>query len=156
MRAGDFQGKTMAVEADELIGSWELQRIELLGPGAEDQPPPFGGDPSGILHYMPDGRMVAILQNRVRPPIPGGRRGGTDADWRRAARSFTAYAARWTLEPDRVIHHVDFNSFPNDVGLDYIRFARFEGASLVLETPLDGPPDSRPMRLYWKRLGAGE
>lgn len=142
------------MEARDLIGSWDLVRIDLIGPGAEGLPPAFGGNPEGILHYMPDGRMVAIIQNGGRKPIEGGRRGGSDADWRRAAKSFTAYAGGWELQPDRIVHHVDFNSFPNDVGVDYIRFGHFEGGQLVLETPLDGPPDSRPMRLFWKRKSA--
>ncbi len=141
----------MTVRAEDLLGSWDLQRIELLGPDAESQPPAFGGNPVGILHYLPDGRMVAILQNGNRQPIPGGRTGGSDADWKRAARSFTAYAGSYEILPDRVVHHVDFNSFPNDAGTDYVRFARLEGDVLVLETPLDGPADTRPMRLFWKR-----
>ena len=143
-----------AVAAAELIGSWDLVRIDLIGPGAESLPPAFGGHPEGVLHYMPDGRMVAIIQNAGRGPIPGGRRGGTDADWRLAAKSFTAYAGNWEVTADHIVHHVDFNSFPNDVGVDYIRFARFDGDLLVLETPIDGPPDSRPMRLFWKRKPA--
>lgn len=142
----------MTVRAEDLVGSWNLQRIELIGPGAEGQPPAFGGNPEGILHYLPDGRMVAIIQNAGRRPIEGGRRGGSDADWRRAAKSFTAYAGDWEIRPDCIVHHVDFNSFPNDTGVDYIRFARLEDAVLVLETPLDGPPESRPMRLFWKRI----
>ena len=139
------------MRAQDLIGSWDLVSIDLIGPDAEGQAAPFGGNPSGILHYMPDGRMVAILQNATRKPIPGGRQGGTDAEWRRAARSFTAYAGNWEVLPDHIVHHVDFNSFPNDVGTDYIRFGRFEDGLLVLETPLDGPADTRPMRLFWKR-----
>lgn len=138
----------------DLIGSWDLVRIDLIGPGAESLPPAFGGHPQGVLHYMADGRMVAIIQGAGRAPMPGGRRGASDADWRRAGKSFTAYAGSWDLVGDRVVHHVDFNSFPNDVGVDYIRFARMEGDLLVLETPIDGPPDSRPMRLFWRRKPA--
>lgn len=141
----------MSVRGEDLIGSWDLVRIDLIGPNTEGVPPAFGGNPEGILHYMPDGRMVAILQSAGREPIAGGRRGGSDADWQRAARSFTAYAGAWEIRPDCIVHHVDFNSFPNEARGDYIRFGRIEGEHLVLETPLDGSPDSRPMRLLWKR-----
>ncbi|HMO69983.1 MAG TPA: lipocalin-like domain-containing protein [Novosphingobium sp.] len=142
------------VQPADLIGSWDLVRVDLIGPGSESLPPAFGGKPQGVLHYMADGRMVAIIQSARREAFAGGRRGATDADWRRAGKSFTAYAGDWELRGDRVIHHVDFNSYPNDVGVDYIRHARIEGGLLVLETPIDGPPDSRPMRLIWKRKSA--
>jgi len=137
---------------EDLIGSWRLEGVELVGEDASAGPPPFGGSPQGILHYLPDGRMAVMIQNLDRPPIEGGRRGGSDAEWRRAARSFTAYAGGWTLEPGRVVHHVDFNNFPNDVGVDYVRIARIEGDILHLETPAELPADQRPMRLVWKRF----
>ena len=144
----------MSVTQADLLGSWTLVRVEAMGEGAETQPPPFGGWPEGMLHYLPDGRMVAIVQQGGRDPIPGGRKGGTDAEWKRAARSFTAYAGAYEVKADHIVHHVEFNSFPNDVGSDYIRFARIENGMLVLETPLDPGPDQRPMRLFWKRLTA--
>lgn len=142
------------MQADDLIGSWRLEGVELVGDNAAKGPPAFGGNPQGILHYLPDGRMAVLIQNAERAPIEGGRRGGSDAEWRRAARTFTAYAGSWTVEPGRVVHHVEFNSFPNDVGVDYIRIARIEGDLLHLETPSDLPADQRPMRLVWKRLAA--
>ncbi len=144
----------MTVAPEDILGSWTLVRIEAMGPDAERQPPPFGGRPEGLLHYLPDGRMVAIVQQGGRESIAGGRKGGTDAEWKGAARSFTAYAGPYEIMPDHIVHHVEFNSFPNDVGSDYIRYARIEGGFLVLETPLDPGPDQRPMRLFWKRLEA--
>ena len=140
------------MKAEDLIGSWRLERVELVGD--DGGPPAFGGAPHGILHYLPDGRMAVMIQNAERPPIEGGRRGGSDVEWRQAARSFTAYAGSWTLEPGRVVHHVDFNSFPNDVGVDYVRIASIDGDRLHLETPSDLPADQRPMRLTWRRLAA--
>jgi hypothetical protein len=142
----------MSVRQEDLLGSWTLVRIELLDP-ADTGPPPFGGKPEGVLHYLPDGRMVAILHQAGRADIPGGRKGGTDQEWKRAARSFTAYAGPYEIMSDHVVHHVEFNAFPNDVGTDYIRYARIEDGMLVLETPLDPGPDQRPMRLFWKRMG---
>ncbi|MDG2001810.1 MAG: lipocalin-like domain-containing protein [Novosphingobium sp.] len=142
------------MHSDDLIGSWRLEGVELVEDDVSAGPPPFGGNPEGILHYLPDRRMAVIIQQPDRPPIEGGRRGGSDAEWRSAARSFTAYAGSWTLEPGRVIHHVEFNNFPNDVGVDYVRIARIEGDVLHLETPPDLPADQRPMRLVWRRFAA--
>ena len=142
------------MDRDELIGSWRLEGVEVVGEDAGAGPAPFGGNPEGILHYLPDGRMAVLIQNSDRAPIEGGRRGGSDVEWRRAARTFTAYAGSWTLEPGRVVHHVDFNSFPNDVGVDYIRIAHIDGDHLYLETPTELPADQRPMRLVWRRFAA--
>ena len=137
----------MVAEAD-LIGSWTLVGIELLGPGAESQPPPFGGKAQGVLHYVPGGRMIAIVQEAGRPRIEGGAEGAG----KRATGAFSAYAGTYEIVDDHLVHHVEFNSFPNDIGVDYIRYPRFEGGLLVLETPLDPGPNARPMRLRWKRM----
>jgi hypothetical protein len=135
----------------DLVGSWQLVGVELTGNHAQSGSPPFGGNPHGMLHYLPEGRMAVLINSAVRPPIEGGRHGGSDAEWRSAARSFTAYAGSYTIAPGQIIHHVDMNSYPNDVGVDYVRIARLEGDSLVLETPPDLPPDQRAMRLVWRR-----
>lgn len=139
------------LEQSDLLGSWRLVRVELTGENATSGPAPFGEQPQGILHYLPDGRMAVMIQSSDRAPIPGGRRGGSDAEWRQAARSFTAYAGTYSILPGRIVHHVEMNSFPNDQGVDYHRIARLEDHSLLLETPPDLPADQRHMRLVWSR-----
>lgn len=139
------------LEQSDMIGSWSLVAAEETGPDAGMIAPPFGGKPKGMLHYLADGRMVVVIQNADRPPIEGGRRGGSDAEWRGAARSFTAYAGTYSILPGQVVHHVDLNSFPNDIGVDYVRLARMENGRLILETPSELPPDQRPMRLVWQK-----
>ncbi len=139
------------LERGDLLGSWQLVRVELTGEDAASGPAPFGDRPQGILHYLPDGRMAVMIQSSDRAPIPGGRRGGSDAEWRQAARSFTAYAGTFSILPGRIVHHVEMNSFPNDQGLDYARIARLEKQCLLLETPPELPTDQRQMRLVWKR-----
>ena len=143
------------MQRQDLIGSWQLVGVELTGADTQSGPPPFGGNPRGMLHYLPDGRMAVMIYSADRPPIEGGRRGGSDAEWRSAARSFTAYAGSFTITPGRIIHHVDINSYPNDVGVDYVRLARLDGDKLLLETPPNLPADQRAMRLVWRRY-AGE
>jgi len=138
-------------EKSDLLGSWQLASVELTGEDAANGPAPFGGRPEGTLHYLADGRMAVIIQSADRPPIPGGRRGGSNAEWRQAARSFTAYAGTYSILPGRIVHHVEMNSFPNDQGVDYVRIAHLVNQCLWLETPPDLPADQRPMRLVWKR-----
>ena len=139
------------LEQADLLGTWQLVSVELIGDGVANRPAPFGGRPEGILHYLEDGRMAVLIQSADRPPIAAGRTGGSDAEWRQAARSFTAYAGTYSILPGRIVHHVEMNSFPNDQGVDYVRLARLENQHLVLDTQLDIPPDQRHMRLVWKR-----
>ena len=139
------------LEKSDLLGSWSLVSAEETGPNAGAIAPPFGEKPKGMLHYLADGRMVVVIQNADRSPIEGGRRGGSDADWRSAARSFTAYAGTYSIQSGQVVHHVDLNSFPNDLDVDYVRLARMENGRLVLETTSELPPDQRAMRLAWQK-----
>jgi len=150
MSAADGIGADTLEQAD-LLGSWQLTGVELTGADAASGPAPFGGNPEGVLHYLADGRMAVIIQSASRPPIPGGRRGGSDGEWRQAARSFTAYCGTYSIQPGSIVHHVEMNSFPNDSGVDYVRIARLDNQCLVLETPPKLPADQRQMRLVWKR-----
>ena len=152
MSAADMPGEDRLEQAD-LLGSWQLASVELTGEDAASGPAPFGGRPQGTLHYLQDGRMAVIIQNSDRPPVPGGRRGGTDAEWRQAARSFMAYAGAYSILPGKIVHHVEMNSFPNDQGVDYVRIAHLVNQCLLLETPPELPADQRHMRLVWKRYG---
>lgn len=141
------------LEQADLLGSWQLASVELTGEQAGSARAPFGLRPQGVLHYLADGRMAVIIQSGDRPPIPGGRLCGSDAEWRQAARSFTAYAGTYSIRPGCIVHHIEMNSFPNDLAVDYVRIARLEDHCLWLETPPHLPADQRPMRLVWKRFG---
>ena len=142
------------LEAADLLGCWQLISVELTRVDAASGPNPFGERPQGILHYLGDGRMAVMIQSADRPAIPGGRGGGSDVEWRQAARSFTAYAGTYSIMPGHIVHHVEMNSFPNDQGVDYKRIAHLVNQCLVLETPPELPADQRPMRLVWKRFGS--
>ena len=64
-----------------------------------------GADPIGYIAYHADGRMMALVVKRHRPklsgPVP------TDDEKIALFDSMLAYSASYTLEDDRVIHHVD-------------------------------------------------
>ena len=147
------------MNVEDLFGSWTLVRIESADHLPDDAATliklPFGENPQGIIHYLPDGRMAVLIQALDRPPLPGGRSGGTDAEWRRSSRGFTAYGGTYEVLPGRVIHHVEFNSFPNDIGMPYVRVARIEGDLLMLETLPDDPSSGGQMRLVWQKMKQG-
>jgi len=49
--------------------------------------------------------------------------------------TFFAYAGRYTVDGDKVIHHVEAASIQNWVGTDLIRMVRFQGDQIILRTP---------------------
>jgi hypothetical protein len=65
----------------------------------------MGADPIGYIAYHADGRMMALVVKRHRPklsgPVP------TDDEKIALFDSMLAYSASYTVEGDRVIHHVD-------------------------------------------------
>jgi Lipocalin-like domain len=94
-----------------------------------------------------------LIAHGGRTPFANRRLAATDAETLHAARTFTAYAGTFDVKGHRIVHHVEMNSYPNDVGVDYPRVARIDGDVLELATPPELPPGQRPMRLSWRRIG---
>jgi hypothetical protein len=80
----------------------------------------------------------------------------SDHLWVRAVEGFVAYAGRYTLHRDRVVHHVDLSLFPNWAGRDQERSLELSGERLTLRAgPLLLAGKQQLARLLWKRVGAG-
>jgi hypothetical protein len=102
----------------------------------------------GYLMYLPDGHMSAVLTSEGRKSVP-------PSDEKQVAQLFfnmTAYAGTYTVDDDRVVHHVEVAWLPSWVGSDQPRQANLEGDTLTIRT--------QPMRidgkdyiyiLVWKR-----
>ncbi len=114
--------------------------------------------PTGFIHYLPGGRMAAVISYDGRKPMKGDRLKADDAEKAQAYASFLAYAGTFRVEGDKVIHHVETSAYQNDVGSEQTRFFRRDGRyALPREHPADagwqaaglqaglGPP-ARPLR----------
>jgi hypothetical protein len=146
----------MTPTASDLEGTWRLERWESAGDDGS-LTFPFGQRPEGILVYHPDGTMITTIApaGRTRLASADPLRGGDDAERRRAAETFIAYAGTWTLEGDDVAHAVSMSLYPNWVGTRQVRHVRVldEGARLELSTDpfvLDGRQATQ--RLVWRRV----
>jgi hypothetical protein len=67
----------------------------------------------------------------------------------------TAYAGRCTFTGEKVVHHVEAASTPNDVGTDLTRLVKLDGDRLTLlvaKPYLRGGIMVRSQELIWKRL----
>src|ERR1700677_837846 len=121
---------------DTLVGTWKLVSASSSTASGERNDTPFGPSPSGFLTYTQDGRVTAMISY-------GGRKRLSSSDSRsvpaeeeaEAFRTFLAYAGRYRLDGDQVIHHVEISSIQNWVDTDLIRTIKFEGTRIVLATP---------------------
>jgi hypothetical protein len=136
-----------------ITGTWKLKSYVREAAGKSYNL--MGEHPNGYLHYLPDGRMSAILvwDNRIKP----GDVTPTDDERVKLHRSMTAYAGTYALEADKIIHHVDVSWNEAWTGTDQIRFYKLEGDTLTITSALaKHPSDGSEGRsvLVWEKAKA--
>ena len=113
----------MGIE-DDLVGTYRVLAMEHYTDDGEVGRP-FGEDPKGIIVYTPAHYMTAVLMKSGRPGFAGGDvLGGTDAERAQAFATANAFAGRWELVGEEIVHHLEVTTFPNWVGTQQRR--RFE------------------------------
>lgn len=123
--------------ASRLVGTWSLARWEAQ---VGDQPPtlPFGPDAAGRIMYDWVGNMAVqlLIPDRPRFASPDWTE-GTPSELEAAFEGFFAYYGDYTLDETAgtVTHHLQAALFPNWIGTEQVRTFRFEGDTLVLNTP---------------------
>lgn len=142
------------VTADQLYGTWDLVSFRRLV-DAEIIGDVLGPAPVGRLSYQPDGRVTALLMERDRSWSAGDDFIAVD-DARRgaAALGFVGYGGWYELRGDQVVHHLDISLYPEHLGAELVRTARWAGELLVLRTEERRTRSGRPMwdELVWRRL----
>ena len=114
---------------------------------------PFGDDVTGVISYQ-QGRVSVIFGSCDRPRFAhDSPQFSTDAERSAAGQGFFAYSGTYDVVDNVVVHHIDICLFPNWVGDDQFRTARFDGDLLRLEFRA-GEETSRAstLRLVWKRM----
>jgi len=127
--------------ASRIVGSWRMLSwtYDVLGTGESHDA--LGRNPKGYMHYLPDGRMMVLVLSARRPepaalvPTIEEKIGLYD--------SMFAYAGTYSVERDRVIHHIDMSWNRVWEGSDQIRLLKIEGRYLTYtgvpaKNPLDG------------------
>jgi hypothetical protein len=70
-----------------------------------------------------------------------------------AFKTFIAYAGRYALDGDKVIHRVEISSIQNYVGKDLVRTVKFQGDRIILVTPpMPVNGKIQTVELIWQRL----
>lgn len=121
-----------SISRDRLLGSWRLVRTYEIIDGVASGKVPLGEGAYGVLYYMEDGRVAVLMANAGRAPLSAGRYDSGEGETAASARSFTAYAGTFSIEGDRIIHHLDICLYENDNRTDYVRLASLSEGRLTL------------------------
>ena len=149
-----LSGDLVAQDGGNPVGSWRLVSVSATTADGSRNEAPYGSSPTGALTYTVDGRMILIISYSGRKLLSGADRIASSVAER--AEAFTtsfAYAGRYTLTGDKVIHHVEVASVENWVNTDLVRIAKVDGNRLTLQTPpLSVGGVMQTSELVWERI----
>ena len=142
------------IHGEDLIGAWRLVAWEIDFEGLDQPVHPFGEHPVGWLVYSADGVMSAQLMSPGRTGLDGRSiRKLTDQERIDVLESFFAYAGRYRIEGDVIIHEVDVALNPDFIGQDQHRKAVLEDGRLTLTgSETDARGRQRNHCLIWQRV----
>jgi hypothetical protein len=115
-----------------LLGTWKLQTFTTTYQESGERLEPYGARPHGRLHYGTDGRMYAIIAHATRKlPVALVL---TAAERLEQFDGFAAYAGRYSIDGDRVSHHVDISWNEAWTGTTQVRRFKIEGNLLHIRS----------------------
>ena len=154
----------------DFLGAWKLLSWTIeLGEGSIMEP--FGSRPLGIIAYTDAGTVHATFSRRgrsrlgldlneiqaVRRHLLGIDRISSGIDiksfqdtYLRAALEFNAYCGTYSIEGNRILHHVKVSVIPEWEDHSLARSYAFDKDRLILSTDAKGHKD----RLVWQRMSA--
>src|SRR3954465_11527085 len=138
---------------DRLIGTWRLVSAmrEEIPSGAKTSF--LGENPTGFLHYMPEGRMLALITRSGRKAPAGRVANATEAE--ALIRSMISYGGRYECIGGEVIHYCDISWNESFTGTVQKRSVTFDGDRLILSPPPSPDPTHGTVsvrRLVWEKL----
>jgi len=149
-----FPSHGFAQSKDALVGTWKLVSATSTTEKGEVIGDSFGQNPTGFLTYTPDSRMMAIITWGGRKPLSA--LPAPVQEQAEAFSTFLAYAGRYTLSGDRVIHHILAAWRQDWVNTDQIRFiVKIEANRMTLRTPpivLSNGVRLATQELAWERM----
>jgi hypothetical protein len=111
-----------------LVGNWQLVSFfsEELATGKKTAV--LGEHPKGYITYTHQGRVMVLMVHETRTPPK------VDEDRINLHKYMVAYSGRYTVEGEKVVHHVDVSWNESWTGTDQVRFFKLEGDSLTIKT----------------------
>ena len=120
---------TFANDKEKIVGTWTLVSVVYEDQVTKERTPVLGEKPRGRQIATADGRWLALVTADNRP-VPK-----TDAERVRALQTMIAYTGRYRVEDGKVITKVEAAWNEAWVGGEQVRFVRFEGDRLFIESP---------------------
>lgn len=136
----------------DIVGQWRLMSFREQAPDGTWNDA-LGAGARGYISYSAAGHMQAMIGAADRPRLRGEWSSIPDRDRARCLDRMVAYAGRYTLGADRVLHHVEVCWIPNWEGRDLVRLASFPlPHQLLLRTEPSTAGRVRPMQeVLWER-----
>jgi hypothetical protein len=119
----------MADEKTLIVGTWKLVSVMYEDQETKTLTPVLGDNPRGYQLATPEGRWIALA-------TPTGRKvPTTDEDRAHAFRTMIAYSGRYRVEGNKITTKVEVAWNESWVGGEQVRYIRFEGDKLFIESP---------------------
>jgi hypothetical protein len=118
-----------AVLRQKIVGVWKLVSVVYEDQETKALTPVLGEHPKGRQIATADGRWLALVTGEGRP-VPK-----TDAERAQALRTMIAYTGRYRVEDGKVVTKVEAAWNEAWVGGEQVRFIRFDGDRLFIESP---------------------
>lgn len=144
----------MTADSDRLVGTWKLVSASSTDSAGQRLEAPYGANPVGFLTYTDTGRVTAMISYDGRKPLSiRAKPPALLEEQAEAFKTFLAYAGRYRLSGDKVIHYIEISSIQNFVNKELVRTVKFQGDQIVLITPstmVNGK--MQIIELVWQRL----
>lgn len=150
-----------SAENNPLLGTWKLIAAAAIDSNGMVEPEAYGPDPKGYITYTSEGRVMVIFSRSDRPllsqaigsPLSGEIESLPIEERAQAFSGFNAYAGTYTLNENKVTHHIEMASIPNRVGTDLVRTFTINGNRVRLQTPpATSAGVSKTFELVWERV----
>lgn len=140
------------INKQDIVGGWTLREWSIAGNGRVSHP--FGDAPIGVLAYTQDDCMSAQLMSGADMSLDGAPLRGLSAEQNQAlVERFFAYAGRYRIEDNTIVHEVSVSLNPDFIGREQVRHASLQGDCLELTGyERDAAGRERIHKLVWERM----
>jgi hypothetical protein len=122
-------------ERTQVVGVWSLVSVMYEDQATKAMAPAFGQKPNGYQIATSEGLWLALVTADGRSPPK------TEAEQARAFTSMLAYSGRYRLDGNKLTTKVEIAWNEGMVGGEQVRYLRFEGDRMIVESPFMPNPN---------------
>jgi hypothetical protein len=124
-----------ADDRSQVVGVWSLVSVMYEDQATKALTPVFGQKPNGHQIATADGLWLVLVTADGRSPPK------TEAEQAKAFTSMLSYSGRYRLEGNKMTTKVEIAWNEGIVGSDQVRYLRFEGDRMIVESPFMPNPN---------------